>query len=85
LYTFLSSPMCHMPRPPHSPWVDLPNDICGWVQIMKFRILQLSPFTRHIIPLRSKYSSQNPVPKHPQSMHFPYRQRPSFTPIQNNW
>jgi hypothetical protein len=28
-----------MPRPPHSPWLDLPNDICGWVQIMKFLIV----------------------------------------------
>jgi hypothetical protein len=55
LYTFLSSPM---PCPLHSPWLDLPNDIWEWVQIMKFLILQLSSFSRHIIPLRSKYSSQ---------------------------
>jgi hypothetical protein len=27
---------------------------------MKFLILQLPPFPRHLIPLRSKYSSQNP-------------------------
>jgi hypothetical protein len=33
-----------MPRPPHSPWFDLPNDICHWVQIMKLPIVQLSPF-----------------------------------------
>jgi hypothetical protein len=32
LYTFLSI-ACHMPRPPHSPWFDLPNDIWGWVFI----------------------------------------------------
>jgi hypothetical protein len=30
-----------MPRPPHSPWLELRNDICGWVQIMKFLIVQL--------------------------------------------
>jgi hypothetical protein len=30
-----------MPRPPHSPWLDLPNDIWGWVQIMNFLIVQL--------------------------------------------
>jgi hypothetical protein len=37
---------------------------------MKFLIVQLPPFPRHLIPLRSKYSSQNPVLKHPQSMLF---------------
>jgi hypothetical protein len=26
--------------------------------------VQLLPFSRHLIPLRSKYSSQNPVLKH---------------------
>jgi hypothetical protein len=34
----LLSHACHMPRPPHLPWLDLPNDIWGWVQIMKFLI-----------------------------------------------
>jgi hypothetical protein len=28
---------------------------------MKFLTVQLPPFSRHLIPLRSKYSSQNPV------------------------
>jgi hypothetical protein len=32
----LLSHACHMPRPPHSAWLDLPNDIWGRVQIMKF-------------------------------------------------
>jgi hypothetical protein len=49
----------------------LPNDNWGWVQIMKFLIVQLPPFSRHLIPLRSKHSSQNPVLKHPQSVLFP--------------
>jgi hypothetical protein len=35
---------------------------------MKFLIVQLPPFSCHLIPLRSKYSSQNPVLRHPQSM-----------------
>jgi hypothetical protein len=60
-----------MSRSPHSPWLDLPNDIWEWVQIMKLLTVQLSPFSRHLIPLWSKYSSQNPVLKHPQSMLFP--------------
>jgi hypothetical protein len=37
---------------------------------MKLRIVQLPPFPRHLIPLRSKYSSQNPVIKHPQSKQY---------------
>jgi hypothetical protein len=40
----LLSHACYMPRPPHSPWPDLPNDIWGWVQIMKFLTVQLPPF-----------------------------------------
>jgi hypothetical protein len=32
--------VCHMPRPPHSPWFDLLNDILCWVQIMKLPIVQ---------------------------------------------
>jgi hypothetical protein len=34
---------------------------------MKLLIVQLSPFSRHLIPLWSKYSPYNPVLKHPQS------------------
>jgi hypothetical protein len=36
---------CHMSRPPHFSWFDLPNNICGWVQIMKFLIVQLPLFS----------------------------------------
>jgi hypothetical protein len=32
-----------MPCPPHSPWLDLPNDIWGRVQIMKLLTVQLPP------------------------------------------
>jgi hypothetical protein len=55
LYTFLSSHACHMSRPPHSPWLDLPNDIWGWVQIMKPLTVHLPPFSCYII-LRSENS-----------------------------
>jgi hypothetical protein len=34
---------------------------------MKFLIVQLPPFSRHLIPPRSKYSPQNPILEHPQS------------------
>jgi hypothetical protein len=60
-----------MPRPPSSSWFYLPNNIRWWVQIMKLPIVQLSPFSYYFIPLRSKYSPQHPVLKHPQSMLFP--------------
>jgi hypothetical protein len=30
--------------------------------------MQFSPFTHHLIPLRSKYPPQHIVPKHPQSI-----------------
>jgi hypothetical protein len=30
--------------------------------------VQLSPFSRYFVPLRSKYSPQHPVLEHPQSM-----------------
>jgi hypothetical protein len=62
---------CHMPCPPHSPWFDLPNNIWWWVQIMKLPTVQLSLFSCYFIPLRSKYSPQHPVLKHPQSVPFP--------------
>jgi hypothetical protein len=38
---------------------------------MKFLIVQSSPSSCHFLPLRSKYSLQRPVLKHPQSMFIP--------------
>jgi hypothetical protein len=35
-------------------------------------------------PLRSKYSPQRPILKHPQPRFLPQCERLSFTPIQNN-
>jgi hypothetical protein len=45
-----------MPRPHHSPWLDVPNDIWGWVQNMKLLTVQLPLFSCYFIPLRSKHS-----------------------------
>jgi hypothetical protein len=72
---------CYMPCPSHPPWLDH-----SWrrVQVTKLHIMQFSPISRHFISLRSKYSPQHPVLKHPQSTFFPQYQRPSFTPIQNH-
>jgi hypothetical protein len=43
LYTFLSY-ACHMPRPPHLPWLDLPNYIWRWAQLTKLLIVQIHSF-----------------------------------------
>jgi hypothetical protein len=40
---------------------------------MKLLIMQFSPTSRHSISLQSKYSPQQPVLKHPQSMFFNVR------------
>jgi hypothetical protein len=74
----LLSHACHTHRPPHPPWLDLPKYIWGSVQIMKLLIVQLPPFSHYLITLRSKYFSQNPVLKRPQSTLFPLCARQSF-------
>jgi hypothetical protein len=55
----------------HLTLLDLIILIMRRVQIMKLLIMQISPTARHFIPLRSKYSPQHPVLKHPQSMFLP--------------
>jgi len=42
------------------------------------------PLPCYLVPLRSKYSPQHPILKHPQPTFLPQCQRPSPTPIQNN-
>jgi hypothetical protein len=34
---------CCKSSPPHSPWLDLPNSICGWVQNMKVLTVGTKP------------------------------------------
>jgi hypothetical protein len=45
--------------------------------------MQFSQISRHFIPLRSKYSPENPLLKHPQSMFLRECQTPGFISIQN--
>jgi hypothetical protein len=67
LYTFLFFPFsCYMPR--HLILLAfIILIICTWlrVHIMKPFIMQFSPFSCHLISLRSKYPPQHPVIKHP--------------------
>jgi hypothetical protein len=46
---------CCMPSPSHPPSFDLRNNIWKRVQIMEFLIVQFSPVSCHIIPVRSKF------------------------------
>jgi hypothetical protein len=56
IYTRSSSPhSCYMASPPHPPRLDYSNYTWRRVQIMKLLVMQFSPFTCHLIPLRSKY------------------------------
>jgi hypothetical protein len=58
----LLSHACHMHRPPHSPWLYLPNDICGLVQITNWDMLKvnsnINPYHR-ILSVFSRCSSYN--------------------------
>jgi hypothetical protein len=55
---------CYMPRPSHPPWFEHPN-IWWSLQVMTLIIMQSCPPSRHFLPLRSKYSHQHPLFKHP--------------------
>jgi len=60
------------------------NIIWYSVRVVKFPIMQSSPVSYHFLPSVSKFSPQQLVFKHLQSMFLPQCKRPSFTPIQNN-
>ena len=57
---------CQMPCPSH-PSFSSSYSICYKVQLMKLFDIQFSPSAYYqFLPLRSRYSCQNPHPKHPQ-------------------
>ena len=75
----------HMPSPSHSSRLYHPHNI-GWaVQIIQLLVVQSPPFPRYLVPPRSKYSPQHHILRHLELPFLPQCQRPSFTPIQNNW
>jgi hypothetical protein len=47
--------------------------------------MYFSPLPRYLVPVRPKYSPQHSILKHPQPSFLPQCERPSFTPVQNNW
>jgi hypothetical protein len=61
---FHVSHACYM-HPSHHPWFDRCNNVWRSVQVMKLLIMQSSSASHHFLPLRSKYSPQHPVLKHP--------------------
>ena len=77
----LPSPYALHAPPIYSSWFYHPNNTGTTVQIIKLLIMYFPPLFCYLIPLRSKYSPQHPILKHPQPTFLPQRQRPSFTPI----
>jgi len=70
---------CYMPRPSHSSRFYHPNNAGRGVQVIKLLIVWFSPLPFHIIPLRPKYSPQQPVLKHLQPTFLPQCERPNKT------
>jgi hypothetical protein len=61
--------VCHMCRPPHSPWFNHSNNIRWRIQVIRFIIMQFSPRSV-FLPFRSKYPHHS-VLRNPQSMFLP--------------
>jgi len=59
---------CNMPQPSHSRW---------FVGSKKWS----SSLYYYFLPLRHKYPPQHPILEHPRPVFFPWRQKPSLTPI----
>jgi hypothetical protein len=55
------------PWPSHSLLLNHSNYTWRRVQVMTFLIMQFSPTSCHFVPLLSKYSSQHPLLRHPES------------------
>ena len=48
-----------------------------------FRLFLVRNLIEEAVTLRSKYTPQHPIPRHPQTAFLPQCQRPGFTPINN--
>jgi len=59
-----------------------PNKNWWRLQIIKILIMQFSPLSCYLVPLRPKYLTQHPILKHPQSTFLFQHERTYFTTIQ---
>jgi len=84
VYTSPLPHTCYKPSLSNFSRFDHPKNIWRAVLIIKLFVMYFSALPRHFVPLRSKYSHQHPILKHPQRTFLPQYKRPSFTPIQNN-
>ena len=85
LYTTHLTPIrATCPRPSHSCRFYHPDNIWWAVQIIKLLITEFSPLPCYFVPVRSKYSPQHPVLKHPRPKFLLQCEAPGFTPIQNS-
>ena len=84
VYTSSLPHTSHMARLFYSYRFDHPKNIGCGVQIIKLLIRYFSPLPCYLVPLRPKYSPQQPIFKHSQPTFLRQCEWPSFTPIQNN-
>jgi len=84
IYTSPLPRWCYMPHSTHYFRFENPKNIRWSVQIIKHRIMYLSPITSNFAPLMSKDSSQYPIRKQHQPTFLPQCELPRFTFIQNN-
>jgi hypothetical protein len=68
-HIFIACPCaCYMTCSSDPLWLDHSDYVWRRVQVMKLLIMKLSPTFYYSTLLRSKYSPQHPVLKHPQSV-----------------
>ena len=73
-----------MPRPSHSARFYHPNNSGCGVRSLSCPLCSFLHFPYYTVPLRTKFSSQQPILRHPQPTFLPQCEPTHFTPIQNN-
>lgn len=79
----LLSQVCFMPPPYHTPWIHQWSSQSYFVKTTNHEVTHPAVLSiLLVLPLRSKYSLQYPVLKHPRFVSFNHCEKPSFTSIQ---